>query len=196
MLCDNHYTCSKCGEEWTSHDCDSFHDDKCPECNTCMTPHTSIEFTEDGDKTHYHKEHDYGMDADAFFNACDAFSRSRYGKPACDLLEKGNDRAIHVMQYEFSNNSSPAETVQKLITERFEELILGCHSVMINFDHFCLEFNPFHEDGHFFETIDLGDDEIEINFTPELLKTVSVDSDGTWTIGDMTLEFFELSKVK
>jgi uncharacterized CHY-type Zn-finger protein len=46
MICDNHYTCAKCGEEWTAHDCDSFHDDKCPKCNTCMTPHTSTEYTE------------------------------------------------------------------------------------------------------------------------------------------------------
>ena len=76
-------------------------------------------------------------------------------------------------------------------------LISGSHSVMINFDHFCLEFNPDEtEEGGFYDMITIDDEEFEIDFTPELLEAATVDSDGTWTIGDMTLEFFELKKVK
>lgn len=52
MLVDNKY--SHCGDEWVVEDCDSFHNDKCPECNKEIEPHQSTEYTDEGTKEHYH----------------------------------------------------------------------------------------------------------------------------------------------
>ena len=80
---------------------------------------------------------------------------------------------------------------------RLRGLIEGEYSVMFNFDHFCLMFNPEKIDGGYYEDgIEIADEVFDIDFTPEKLEAATVDKDGTWTIGDMTLEFFELKKVK
>lgn len=55
MLVDNHYTCALCGTDWTTPDCDSFHDDRCPECDSSTSPHSSTEYTDEGEKEHYHE---------------------------------------------------------------------------------------------------------------------------------------------
>jgi phage FluMu protein Com len=52
MLTDNHYT--HCNKSWTTEDCDSFHNDKCPKCGSEITPTESTEHTENGTKQHYH----------------------------------------------------------------------------------------------------------------------------------------------
>jgi hypothetical protein len=41
----NHYKCDECGTEWQDeHDCTC--DDKCPKCNTAMTPYKSEEIAD------------------------------------------------------------------------------------------------------------------------------------------------------
>lgn len=52
MLVDNHYF--HCGDSWIVENCDSFHNDECPECSSEIEPFKSTEYTEDGDKEHYH----------------------------------------------------------------------------------------------------------------------------------------------
>lgn len=52
MLVDNHYV--HCGEEWTVEGCDSFHNDRCPKCETEIQPYQSTEYTEEGTKELYH----------------------------------------------------------------------------------------------------------------------------------------------
>jgi hypothetical protein len=57
MLCTNHYT--HCGIDWEDDDCDSFHNDHCPVCGKEIEPHKSVEYTDEGEKTHYHKVIDH-----------------------------------------------------------------------------------------------------------------------------------------
>lgn len=52
MLCDNHY--SHCDTDWTVENCDSFHNDRCPSCDTEVQPIRSTEYTDEGTKEHYH----------------------------------------------------------------------------------------------------------------------------------------------
>ena len=53
MLCDNKYT--HCDEEWEVEDCDSFHNDKCPQCGEEVEPLSSTEYTDEGTVEHYHE---------------------------------------------------------------------------------------------------------------------------------------------
>lgn len=53
MYVDNHY--EHCGKHWTLDGCDSFHNDKCPECNKEIEPYSSTEYTEEGSKEHHHQ---------------------------------------------------------------------------------------------------------------------------------------------
>jgi hypothetical protein len=62
MLVDNHYT--HCNTDWTAPECDSFHNDRCPVCNQEITPHSSTEYTEDGNKMHYHTDPTQGKQED------------------------------------------------------------------------------------------------------------------------------------
>jgi hypothetical protein len=52
MLVDNNYF--HCGDSWIVENCDSFHNDECPQCSSEIEPFKSTEYTEDGDKEHYH----------------------------------------------------------------------------------------------------------------------------------------------
>jgi hypothetical protein len=136
-----------------------------------------------------------------FLNEC------KTGQDVIDLMVDRSDLgAIHRFLPASERISKETHVVLKGFEEtiayftpktNLAELIKGEHSVMINFDHFCLEFNPCEtKDGGFYDIITIDDEDFEIDFTPELLEAATVDSDGTWTIGDMTLEFFELKKLK
>jgi hypothetical protein len=52
MQVTNHYT--HCNEDWDVDDCDSFHNDRCPNCGKEIEPHSSTEYTSGGEKKHYH----------------------------------------------------------------------------------------------------------------------------------------------
>lgn len=69
MNCDNHYEC--CDSKWTTEDCDSFHNDECPECGDEMTPMSSTEYTEEGTKEHYHSMSVYEVDLVGFAGGTD-----------------------------------------------------------------------------------------------------------------------------
>lgn len=80
--------------------------------------------------------------------------------------------------------------------ERFEDLVRGSNSVMLNHSWFCMEFSPDEtEEGGFYDNITVDDADFEIDFTPEAMDSVTVDENGVWTIGDLVLEFFELTKI-
>jgi hypothetical protein len=56
MICDNHY--EHCDQKWTTEECDSFHNDECPVCESEITPYSSTEYTDTGTKEHYHNTTD------------------------------------------------------------------------------------------------------------------------------------------